>query len=246
LQQHLFGLGIKTVANPAPHHGIHKKTALHARHPPLHHTAKPHPLSRLSTSSGGLDFIFRHEAQNGVTNHLHWPGGSSGVTLGPGYDMKERSATQIIHDMTAIGLDGVVAAKIATAHGLTDSAADDFADDNEDLVDLKHAQEMALLKLIVPHYEKIVIRNVHVDQKQNEFDALVSFCYNPGGSFVPIAHRIDLKKIGEAMDVIRTRVITGKSRSSGLANRRRDEVNLYLNAQYTKPSQTKSGTKSTN
>jgi hypothetical protein len=37
----------------------------------------------LTISEQGLWFIFRREAQADVSNHLHWPGGSSGVTLGP-------------------------------------------------------------------------------------------------------------------------------------------------------------------
>jgi len=67
----------------------------------------------LAISENGLRFIFRREAQAGVSNHLHWPGGSSGVTLGPGYDMKLRGPSEIAKDMTSIGLTEDIASQIS-------------------------------------------------------------------------------------------------------------------------------------
>ena len=197
-----------------PHGHTHK-------HPMLHHT-----------SHAGLDFIFRHEALAGVSDHLHWPGGSSGVTLGPGYDMKERDKPEIVRHMRQIGLPNPTADKISGASKLVGVKAEDFADDNEDLVTLTHAQETALLGVIAPHYEAIVVRNVHVHLKQHEFDALVSFVYNPGGSFLPVAHAINSGHITEAMQIIKKRIITGKVKSTGLLQRREDEIQLYLHGAY--------------
>jgi len=70
------------------------------------------PVSGQHISQNGLQFIFTHEAMLGVTNHLHWPGGASGVTLGAGYDMKLRTSAAITRDMVAIGLDATVAKEI--------------------------------------------------------------------------------------------------------------------------------------
>ncbi|WP_250318501.1 hypothetical protein [Rosenbergiella gaditana] len=49
---------------------------------------------------------------------IHWPGiesrcnqYGSGVTIGRGYDMKERSETQIIHHLTLAGIPTVKAKK---------------------------------------------------------------------------------------------------------------------------------------
>ncbi|MBV8909781.1 MAG: lytic transglycosylase domain-containing protein, partial [Gammaproteobacteria bacterium] len=167
------------------------------------------PAWSMKTSTQGLAFIFRHESLQGISDHLHWPGGSSGVTLGPGYDMKERSRAQVSADMLAIGLGKVTADEIANAIQLTGSAAEDFADDNADLVTLTRRQQFALLRRVVPAYEVVVQRNVTTDLAQHQFDALVSFCYNPGGSFLPVAHAINQGKISDALHIIRVRVITG-------------------------------------
>ena len=69
-------------------------------------------------SSQGLNFIFSHEASH-KSKHLHWPLGSSGVTLGPGYDMGKRDKPAIVTDMQKIGLPIAVANKIAEASKLT-------------------------------------------------------------------------------------------------------------------------------
>src|ERR1700746_2431451 len=204
----------KSLPMTTTHHQAHKSAAQH------------------HTSQAGLDFIFRHEAQAGVSNHLHWPGGSSGVTLGPGYDMKERSKSEIVGHMIHIGFPKSTAEKIAGGSKLVGPAAEDFADDNEDLVSLSSAQETALLRVIVPHYEAIVRRNVHVHLKQHEFDALVSFVYNPGGSFLPVSQAINAARVAEAMQIIKTRITTGRTKSTGLVHRRVDEVQLYLHGAY--------------
>ena len=60
----------------------------------------------MSLSESGRQFVFRHEAGNGrVTAHLHHPPGDSGVTIGPGYDMKERTPEAIAADLRRINVD---------------------------------------------------------------------------------------------------------------------------------------------
>lgn len=86
--------------------------------------------------------------------------------------------------------------------------------------------------MIIPHYELIVRRNVHVHLAQHEFDALVSFVYNPGGSFLPVAHAINRGKVTEAMGIIMGRIVTAHKKNAGLLNRRRDEVQLFLHKAY--------------
>lgn len=191
-----------------------------------------HQAASLRISRAGLDFIFRHEALAGVSNHLHWPGGSSGVTLGPGYDMKERDKHAIVGDMLGIGVLNVIADKIAAGSKLVGSKAEDFADDNEDLVSLTSTQETALLSVIIPHYESMVRRNVHVHLAQHEFDALVSFVYNPGGSFLPVSHAINKGNVSEAMNIIKGRILTGGHKSGGLLHRRNDEIQLFQHGAY--------------
>jgi hypothetical protein len=72
---------------------------------------------------------FDEEGQEGTRFHsrwLHWPGGASGVTLGRGYDMGQRSAVSIRSDLIAAGVAQAVATAFADGAGLTGSAASDF------------------------------------------------------------------------------------------------------------------------
>jgi len=186
------------------------------------------PASKLSISAEGLRFIYLIEAQKGVSNHLHWPKGASGVTLGPGYDMKERVSPSIVTDMIAIGIDSSSAQKIGEAAGKQGSDAQKFALENKNLVNLSQEQETKLLANIVPSYENIVRRNITVDLLQYEFDALVSFAYNPGGKFKNVAAQINQGNIVEAMKTIKSVVTSKGVVMKGLVNRREKEVSLYL------------------
>lgn len=55
-------------------------------------------------SLAGRQFIILHEAQRGVSNHLHHPSMGSGVTIGPGYDMKDRTAAQVAQHLRLVGV----------------------------------------------------------------------------------------------------------------------------------------------
>jgi GH24 family phage-related lysozyme (muramidase) len=192
------------------------------------------PASQLHISENGLKFIYTLEAFPGKSNRLHWPEGSSGVTLGPGYDMKERSETTIVTDMQAIGVDNTTAKKISKGSGLTGSKANQFAHDNLNLINLKVSQEMNLLKHVVPSYETMVRRGITVDLLQYEFDALVSFAYNPGREFNTVARHVNQGKVAEAVQTIKKVVKSGGNVNKGLINRREREVALYLYNNYGK------------
>ncbi len=58
---------------------------------------------------------------------IHWPSGrGSGVTLGPGYDMGQRSAKSIVHDLTRAGVPSRDALFFSYAAGLRGPAAQSF------------------------------------------------------------------------------------------------------------------------
>jgi len=170
----------------------HKKHGTAKSHKKNHHDKNGFHLL-LKTSEKGLNFIYSIEVgpYEEKTSHLHWPGGKSGVTLGPGYDMKMRKKADVMKTLMDIGLNKEVVEQASNGAGLEPSDAEDFADDNEDLITLTKEQQLKLLPLIVPRYEAIVKRNIHVPLQQYEFDASVCFVYNPGASFVPIAHEIN-------------------------------------------------------
>jgi hypothetical protein len=198
----------------------------------LHDTARFRQRTGLTLSQAGIRFIYAHEAERGVSDRLYWPGGDSGVTLGAGYDMRDRSHATIASDLVGLGLPAPVCHAAALASGLANDAAEEFADRHAALICLTPQQEQALLHHTVPPYEAIVRRDISVVLAQHEFDALVSFVYNPGGSFAPIAGLINAGQISLAMQRIRSRVFSGRMRLEALARRRLHETALFLTGLY--------------
>lgn len=187
----------------------------------------------------GLKFIYRQETLVGVTNHLHWPGGASGITLGPGYDMKARSSDQVAADMKAIGLPDATANIVAQAAGMAvgvnhvdKDAMKKFVKDHKKDVDLSDEQQMGLLKHIAVHYEDMVRCAIRLPLARHEFDALVSYAYNPGGGWRHATRFINAGKVAESMQVIRSCNRSKGVVMKGLTLRRSDEVKLFLEGKY--------------
>jgi lysozyme len=86
----------------------------------------------------------------------------------------------------------------------------------------------ALLMNVLPKFQNIVNKNIKVSLKQNEFDALVSFCFNCGSSetlFNMINNKSPLASITEWW---RTHYIKGGGvELEGLKNRRASEAHLF-------------------
>jgi GH24 family phage-related lysozyme (muramidase) len=181
-----------------------------------------------------LRFLYAREAQRGVSNHLHWPGGSSGVTLGPGYDMGGRTAAEIARDLMAVGVAADRAKVIGDgAAGLTGLKARDYAHAFKRLADLSEDQQMQLLRKVVPDYEGDVKSLVKVDIFQYQFDALVSFDYNCGTKYTKQVYRyINDGKVAAAMDEMRKHNKSGGVVNSDLTKRRELEIAVYLYAKY--------------
>ncbi|WP_236720892.1 glycoside hydrolase family protein [Paraburkholderia phytofirmans] len=188
--------------------------------------------SAKSISEDGIFFIFKQEALAGVTNRLHWPGGNSGVTLGAGYDMKARSAESIVSDMKSIGVNDAAAHAISAAAGLSGHAALDFCKKNLGLVNLSDEKQVDLLRKTVPAYEKMVIKAIKIDLLKHEFDALVSYAYNPGGGWASVTNFINHINIEQAMNNIKKYTTSGGVAFDGLVKRRADEVTLYTTGRY--------------
>jgi hypothetical protein len=192
-------------------------------------------LSTYRCSPAGIKFIFAIEVgpHEGDTDHLHWPGGASGVTLGPGYDMKERTSHQIANDLAAIKMSHADAKTISAAAGLGGDEAASFAKSHAlSIKALTHVQQIGLLTKIVPHYERIVRAHIKIPLRQHETDALVCFVYNPGGHFAPIAHQINTGQTAKAMTHMLSRLGRSPGTRAGLLVRRKHEVNLYLHGVY--------------
>lgn len=187
----------------------------------------------LSVSWRGLALIYKAETgvdigRSRVTGQLHFPEGASGVTIGAGYDMKARSAAEIEQDMLAIGVDVVAARSFAAGAGKTGEQARRFCDENKHLATLSPAQQLALLRRIVPRYEATVRQRVRVNLQQHEYDALVSFAYNPGGRLENVTELINQGRVVKAMTEIKGVVKSGGRIYRGLVHRREREVNMFL------------------
>jgi len=64
------------------------------------------------------------------SRHAHWPGGSSGVTLGRGYDMGGRSAAQVKSDLIGAGVDPGIAEQYSGGAGLKGAKAGAWVKEN--------------------------------------------------------------------------------------------------------------------
>ncbi|MTJ81245.1 MAG: hypothetical protein F8N37_09530 [Telmatospirillum sp.] len=144
------------------------------------------PGGDLKLSQSGLHFLFQREVWRGRSEHLHWPGGPSGVTIGPGYDMNgaRDGKEEVIAALTAIGVDRAKAMMASEGFGLPPLKAKKFAEDNKNLITLTDFQQEQLLQHTLPRYEKNANQSLNMDIKKrlfiHEFDALVSFTYNHG------------------------------------------------------------------
>jgi len=87
----------------------------------------------------------------------------------------------------------------------------------------------ALLINLLPKFESIVNNKITISLNQNQFDSLVSYTWNTGGSstlFSMINRKASNKEIREWFE---TKYITaGEKVLQGLVNRRKEEANLYF------------------
>ena len=183
-------------------------------------------------SEDGLWFIYKIETQQGLSNKLHWPGGASGVTLGPGYDMGKRNSQEIIDTMMSIGVAQSIAEHISKAANLTENSAMEFVNNNKNLITLTEDEEFNLLKKIISNYEIAINKKLTTNLKQHQFDALASFAYNPGKRLSEVIENINQGKHDEAMKLIKKVVTSGGVIMRGLVGRREKEVKLYTEGNY--------------
>ncbi|MBX3485515.1 LysM peptidoglycan-binding domain-containing protein [Phenylobacterium sp.] len=196
-------------------------------------TPPPPPGATLGgLSPNGADFLFAHEAQTGVSDRPHWPKGASGVTIGPGYDLKNRTRESVVADLTAVGMSAAMAGDLARGCGLRDAAAQAFCTANAN-IRVTPAQERALLAKAVGPYVTAVRGLIRVPVTQNQFDALVSLAYNIGtpnfrdSTALERLNRGDFAGAAEAMAWWNR---SGGKVVQGLVNRRADEVALFRKA----------------
>ncbi|QDX29837.1 pesticin C-terminus-like muramidase [Dickeya poaceiphila] len=89
------------------------------------------------------------------SRHIHFPETKeSGVTLGRGYDMGQRTKKQVYNDLIAAGIPASQASKISSAAGKTGEQARKFVNENNDIGEITMEQQIKLFNNIYPIYEK--------------------------------------------------------------------------------------------
>ena len=89
----------------------------------------------------------------------HVPGPWSGVTIGRGYDMKEKSGEKIRSDLIAAAINPEIAEKFALASGLSGDKAKEFIRaHNLEQVEISPEQQKKLFITTYDELEKDVIR----------------------------------------------------------------------------------------
>ena len=108
-------------------------------------------------SVGGLTWAAEgQESGRFYSRKIHWPtGANSGVTIGRGYDMGQRSKAQVQADLISAGVDKRTAIKLSAGVGLRGNEAAKFVRENKNaLPELTAQQELALFsKVTYPRYE---------------------------------------------------------------------------------------------
>lgn len=190
------------------------------------------PAKGMRMSLAGRRFIIRHEGLKGVSNRLHHPTMGSGVTIGPGYDMKDRTPAQVASHLRLIGVDPATAEKAAQGAGKQGSAARRFVAENKHLLDLSDDKQAALLFRIVGHYEGMVHRAITIPLHQHQFDALVSYAYNPGGGWKKTTALVNVHDYSGAMIEISRHVYSKKQKVDSLVTRRKLESRMFIYGEY--------------
>ena len=96
-----------------------------------------------------------------------------------------------------------------------------------DKITLKRSEE--LLDNLLPRYEKLVSKNIKVDLNQNQFDALVSYVWNTGGSSTLYKLINNKASLNDIKTWWLNKYITGGGKVlKGLVLRRKEEFDLYI------------------
>ena len=139
-------------------------------------------VTRTGFEPSQLGYLFIRN-EEGLAPHIYWPGNdNSGVTVGPGYDMGNRTPNQIIRDLTEIGVSTSAANAAADGARLQGTAAGAFVKANRGILNLTPLQQQSLFNLVVPTYvdlvRKIKPRSLEPRLLQHEFDVMLSLAWN--------------------------------------------------------------------
>lgn len=92
-----------------------------------------------------------HQGQSLVP---HFPGGNSGVTIGPGYDLGGRSPGEIYSDLMRVGVHPEIAETLSRAAYKTGDEAGRWIDQQGGLYITEEQQKALYEEVLVPEYEQ--------------------------------------------------------------------------------------------
>lgn len=104
-------------------------------------------------------FTFHKEGTDTTSSVLHHPSRYSGVTIGRGYDLKERNVPEIYTDLTACGMSREDANIVKTGYHKSGSQADKFVKEYKNKIAVfSRANQVRLFQRILPKYIATVQR----------------------------------------------------------------------------------------
>lgn len=190
--------------------------------------------AELTTISHSLTYSNEISANS---TKLHHPKNSnnSGVTIGAGYDMKHRTESEIVKDLTAVGVDKATATAMSKGAGLSGTKAKTFATNNSSY-SITEEQQKKLFNRIITTYEtkakkdyKSIMKDVSKapafgDLPDTVQTLLVDYSYNAGVSKFPKFFKALVK--GDKTNAIKEYIrYSGKNK----LGRRNDETLELLN-----------------
>ena len=148
----------------------------------------------MKSSSTAIELIHRFE---GFDQPWIWQGGSSGVTIGYGYDLGYELS--FMHDWCGL-LNVVDMARLNAAVGIKGESAHELCKHFSTIKIPEHAAELVFQNVTLPKYENLVQQTFPQSEKlpADAFGALVSLVYNRGASLVDApdsTRRLEMRNI---------------------------------------------------
>lgn len=138
----------------------------------------------MSISQKAIDLIIAFE---GLNQPYAWPGGSSGITIGYGYDLGYCTEDEFAHDWGLLLGSDEYMDRLKTAVGVKGINAQAIAPRFRDIHISKAGSERVFAKYTLPKYE-VIARHAFpgmIDLPLDAQGALVSLVINRGGSINP-------------------------------------------------------------
>jgi hypothetical protein len=190
--------------------------------------AAERPNRDMRTNDFARDIILSSGGRGPETLRLHHPSSTSGVTIGFGYDMGQRSTPEVVGDLRAIGVREAAASTIGRAAGLQGVSACNFVSANRNVLVLTPQQRAALFERVLGSYEAVVQRLTRVPLNSNQFSALVSLAYNIGPGAFARSNVIGLVNAGRFTEAAIAMRSARVGAQPGLPIRRGREADLFL------------------